>query len=377
MSLQWDSIKKGLSLTFRFFAPYTPQHNGSIKRSFPTSYGQMRAILNSNKIKGNFRQSLWAETANFKNDTKNIMGNRDNEACPYKRFYGKMPSYSNHLQASRQIGIDKNRNTISGKLNNKGKVCMMLGYATDNTAGTFWLFNLLTRKVFYSINVHWLNIDYNQYILKLSVPNDNNSDDKSDDLAQIDDNSRANQGANDLVSDNENRESNNDKLTEQEGNNGQSKTVSTKLLTQSKVTFANPVMTPDPPSKPPKWLSKELKGLYLSFATNVEGTSLIAEYLMMRIDEAAEMFLALIGGTNTSVDVPDKFQEAWHHPDLVKQGAKPLAKILRTWSNVVYGKITRSWLLGKTEESSAASGFSVSRMTENTGPNSAQLVTRK
>ena len=65
----------------------------------------------------------------------------------------------------------------------------MLGYATDKAAGTFWLFNLLTRKVFYSINVRWLNLDYGQYILKPSVPNNDNSNDKPDVLADIDNNS--------------------------------------------------------------------------------------------------------------------------------------------------------------------------------------------
>ena len=85
-SLQQDSFKKGLGLTFQFSPPYTPQHNGSIKQSFATSYRRMRAILNSNKIKGHFQQSLWAETANFNNDVDNIMVNRDNKSCPYKRF---------------------------------------------------------------------------------------------------------------------------------------------------------------------------------------------------------------------------------------------------------------------------------------------------
>ena len=37
-SLQQDSIEKGLGLTFQCSAPYTPQHNGSIERSFVTSY---------------------------------------------------------------------------------------------------------------------------------------------------------------------------------------------------------------------------------------------------------------------------------------------------------------------------------------------------
>ena len=128
------------------------------------------------------------------------------------------------------------------------------------------------QGIFHSINVCWLNLDYGQYISKPSVPNDNNSDNKLDDLAQINNNSRANQGASDSISDDKNRESNNGELTEQEGNDRQSTTVLTKSSTQSKATFANPVTTPDPLCKPQKRLSKELKGLYLNFTTNVEGT---------------------------------------------------------------------------------------------------------
>ena len=79
--------------------------------------------------------------------------------------------------------------------------------------------------------------------------------------------------------------------------------------------FANPVTMPDPPFGPPKRLSKELKGLYLNFATDIGGTSLFEESVMICIDEAVERFLSLIGGTDTSVDVPDMFQEGWHHPD--------------------------------------------------------------
>ena len=67
----------------------------------------------------------------------NIWVNRDNKACLFKRSYGKMLSYSDHLQAFGQIGIVKNGVKISSKLNNKGKDCMMLGYAKDNATGTY------------------------------------------------------------------------------------------------------------------------------------------------------------------------------------------------------------------------------------------------
>ena len=51
----------------------------------------------------------------------------------------------------------------------------------------------------------------------------------------------------------------------------------------------------------------------------MEGTSLIAESLLMNFDTAAETVLALIGGTDSSADVPLTFQEAWYHEDPVER----------------------------------------------------------
>ena len=82
-------------------------------------------MLNASGIKGNLQQTLWAEAANFENDTDNIMVDRNDEACAYEQFYGRMPGYSNFLQGFGQIGIAKNGTKISGKLNDKGTICMM------------------------------------------------------------------------------------------------------------------------------------------------------------------------------------------------------------------------------------------------------------
>jgi len=40
-----------LGVQFEFTAPYTPQQNGSVKRSFATSFGRMRAMMNYAGIK--------------------------------------------------------------------------------------------------------------------------------------------------------------------------------------------------------------------------------------------------------------------------------------------------------------------------------------
>ena len=43
------------------------------------------------------------------------------------------------------------------------------------------------------------------------------------------------------------------------------------------------------------------------------------ESLTMNFDKAIESVLALIGGTNSSVDALTTFQAAWHHPNPTKQ----------------------------------------------------------
>ena len=75
ISLQKECKQHGLGITFQFTAPYTPQHNGSVKPSLATSYGCIWAMLNWINIQGNLRESLWAKAANFENNTETLIVN--------------------------------------------------------------------------------------------------------------------------------------------------------------------------------------------------------------------------------------------------------------------------------------------------------------
>ena len=55
--------------------------------------------------------------------------------------------------------------------------------------------------------------------------------------------------------------------------------------------------------------------LHSTFAKDVKGTGLVAEKLLADFDEAAETIFALIGGTDSTADVPLTFKEAWDHKD--------------------------------------------------------------
>ena len=63
-----------------------------------------------------------------------------------------------------EIGVINNGVKISGKLRNKGDICMMLGYTTDSLEGTYRLLKLTTNMVIKSRNVHWLDQMYGHYI---------------------------------------------------------------------------------------------------------------------------------------------------------------------------------------------------------------------
>ena len=64
-----------MGIIFEFTSPDTPQYNGTIERSFATSYGRIRSIFDSCGIVGKLRHSLWAEAANYENDTRNLLVN--------------------------------------------------------------------------------------------------------------------------------------------------------------------------------------------------------------------------------------------------------------------------------------------------------------
>ena len=96
-----------MGITYEFTAPDTPPHNGIIERSFATSYGRMRAMFHACGINGGLRYSLWAEAANYENDTRNLLVNGKDEKCQHENFFKEMPSYAKHLTFFGNIGIAK------------------------------------------------------------------------------------------------------------------------------------------------------------------------------------------------------------------------------------------------------------------------------
>ena len=146
---------------------------------------------------------------------------------------------------------------------------MMVGYATENAPGTYRLYNLESKRIIKSRNVRWLNRTYGEYIRK-ETHDSTNYDELFTDHSETD---------TDDVS--------------TSSNEGAEKTTSSQVT--------------EPVSKRTRSKSK----LQSSFS------ALREKMYSKTIDkqDVAHALMALVGGTDTSKDVPLTFREAWDHHD--------------------------------------------------------------
>jgi hypothetical protein len=74
-------------------------------------------------------------------------GNR--KETPYKGFYGKDPPFASSLRPFGElkvVAIHENKDK-PGKLKERGKICMFVGYPDDTTKDSYRMLNLKTNRV--------------------------------------------------------------------------------------------------------------------------------------------------------------------------------------------------------------------------------------
>ena len=160
--LEKDSKKDGLGLNFEYTAPGMPQQNGRVERKFAALYGRVRSMLNGARLTASLRSKLWAEAAKTATDCENMLANESGESS-HSLFYGGEPNYARHLRTFGEVAIITDNKTIKGKLADRGKPCLFLGYSSTHTGDTFKFLNLSTTKSVMSRDVIWLNKNYAEW----------------------------------------------------------------------------------------------------------------------------------------------------------------------------------------------------------------------
>ena len=155
--------KEGLGVTFEFTAPNTPQHNAQVERKFATLYGRVRSNLNSSQLDDDLRKGLWAECAGKATSDENMCLGPGEEKPPYTLLFGKDPKLFWETRKFGSMAIVKKTSKIQNKLENTGKPCIFVNYASNHASDVYRFLNLETKAIVMSRDVRWLNKTYYEW----------------------------------------------------------------------------------------------------------------------------------------------------------------------------------------------------------------------
>ena len=135
-------------------------------------------MLNGAGLKDEVRTGIWAECASTATHYSNILVTRGNAASPYELLYKKKPSCINELRTFGEMGVVADRKKIQGKLEDRGKVCMFVGYPSNHACDVYKMFNLQTMRVFKSRDIIWLKKSYGYCGKKVQFAEEDPSDEE-------------------------------------------------------------------------------------------------------------------------------------------------------------------------------------------------------
>ena len=299
-SLEKELIKRKIKVNYEFTGAGTPQHNGMVERAFATLMGRVRAMLtyagiaDGDKLRG----KLWAECASTATHLDNIIVSKSSEKCSYERFHGKKSKMVQHLCTFGEIGIvlKQKGQSMKGKLNDKGKPHIFVGYSDQHSGDVYRMYNPSTGKVANTRDVRFLNMTYGAYKRKKMNDGDFLIDVETPEIKKEKDTGRYDVLKEETETDDENSDESSDSDSEGEKESEPEKGEMTGMRTRSRGAIAEKIKI----NKEDAHVRNEVERLSVNWHPNT-------------FDDVVE--IALIGGTDDDYENPMSFDDAWNHPD--------------------------------------------------------------
>ena len=169
-------------IKFEYTASYTPQQNSRVEKGFETIFNRGRAMLVAANIPEH-RRYLFAKEA-FQTATKlddlTVVEFKGQEKCRIQHWGEDIPRFVHSMIPWGWAGVVKTKRSFSAKLNNRGTVMMMVGYASNHTGDCYRMYNDATGRVHETRDVRWLE--------RMFFSKEGNVDLKSDDTEEISNN---------------------------------------------------------------------------------------------------------------------------------------------------------------------------------------------
>ena len=140
---------KTLELFFEFTAPGTPQQNSVAERRIPTLMGRARAMLIQAGLEPKYKEEFWCEVISTATKLDNIMVRPERTKPPHRLFYGEDAKYARSLRTFGEMAVVAihEGKKMRSKLDNRGKTCMFVGYAEEQTKDVYRFLNIHTKRI--------------------------------------------------------------------------------------------------------------------------------------------------------------------------------------------------------------------------------------
>ena len=154
-----NGVSWKLNVTMEYTGRDTPQRNHLAELGFAVLANRGRAVLAKANIPKDIRYLLWREA--FMTVTLldglvvTTIGNKTQTR--FEHWGGTNPPFAKHLRTWGEAGTVKLKNKMTPKLDDRGKTCMMVGYALQHAGDTYRMWDPNTRLVHVTRDIIWLN----------------------------------------------------------------------------------------------------------------------------------------------------------------------------------------------------------------------------
>jgi hypothetical protein len=135
-----------------------------VERKFQKLYGKIRSMLNWARLTAYLRSKQWAQCSKLVTQLENIIYKPSLGTSAHNILYKTETKLINHLRTFGEIAIFHDSHKNQGKLENRGKPGIFIGYPEDHSNEIYEFLDILTKSLLLSRNYKWMNQSYGEYM---------------------------------------------------------------------------------------------------------------------------------------------------------------------------------------------------------------------
>jgi len=151
-----------LNIEFEYTARDTPQQNHLVELGFAVITNRGRTLMQRANVPMNMRYQIFPkafETATLHDGLVVVEIDRT-KLTRFEHLFKKIPKFAKHLRTWGEAGTVKTKQKMAPKLENRGDMCMFVGYALDHDGDCYEMLDPVKGTIYVTRDVVWMQRMY-------------------------------------------------------------------------------------------------------------------------------------------------------------------------------------------------------------------------